>query len=237
MQNCRRGRNDPCWCYSRHRSHLGSRPCRSNAQVDPKANGATASRKGCRRSAEPNGVVSRRDVVRCLSCLHPKVPEQLCVQERLMCPAGASPAGVRIGSPVAGRAGRRETNGPEAPRQPHLEGEGELSGRNDSEREVAPSVRIPGGRARNREGEGCTACRSPIDTAGRSGGVVSDGTTTRIRRATGETLLVPTGNGGSWVGRITGNTGKSADDERVADGLVVASRRGNARGAKGPCCS
>jgi hypothetical protein len=31
----------------------------------------------------------------------------------------------------------------EAPRQPHLEGEGELSGRNDSEREVAPSVHSP----------------------------------------------------------------------------------------------
>src|SRR5581483_4537986 len=110
-------------------------------------------------------------------------------------------------------------------------------GRNDSEREVAPSVRIPGGRARIREGEGSTACRSPIDAASRSGGAASDGTTTRTHRATGEALLVPTGNGGSWVGRITGSTGKSADDERVADGPVVAVRRGNSRGAKGPCCS
>ena len=50
--------------------HLGSWLCRSNAQVGPKTNGATASRKRCRRSAEPNRVVSRRDVVRCLSCLH-----------------------------------------------------------------------------------------------------------------------------------------------------------------------
>jgi hypothetical protein len=57
-------------------SPFGSRPCRSNAQGDPKANGATASRKGCRRTAEPGRVVSRRDVVRCLSCLHRKVPEQ-----------------------------------------------------------------------------------------------------------------------------------------------------------------
>src|SRR5262249_41595118 len=87
---------------------------------------------------------------------------QLCVQERLMCSAGVSPAGVRIGSPVAGRAGRRETDGPEAPRQPHLEGERELSGRNDSEREVAPKVSSPGGRARNREGEGSTARRSRL---------------------------------------------------------------------------
>src|SRR3954470_21562717 len=39
------------------------------------------------------------------------------------------------------------------------------------------------------------------------------------------------------VGRITGSTGKSADDERVSDGSIVATKRGNARGAKGPCCS
>ena len=76
----------------------------------------------------------------------------------------------------------------------------------------------------------------PIDAAGRSGGVVSDGMATRIHQATGETLLVPARKGGSWVGRITGNTGKSADDERVADGSVVAGRRSNVRGAKGPCC-
>ena len=76
----------------------------------------------------------------------------------------------------------------------------------------------------------------PIDATGCSGGVVSDGTTTRIHRATGETLLVPTRKGGSWVSRITGNTGKSADDERVADGLVGARKRRNVRGAKEPCC-
>ena len=33
--------------------HLGSRPCRSNDQVDPKSNGAAASRKGCRGPVEP----------------------------------------------------------------------------------------------------------------------------------------------------------------------------------------
>jgi len=112
-----------------------------------------------------------------------------------------------------------------------------LSGRNDSEREVAPKVSSPGGRARNREGEGCMARRKPIDAASCSGGVVSDGTTTRTHGATGEALLVPARKGGSWVSRITGITGKSADDERVAEGPAVASKRGNARGAKGPCCS
>src|SRR5262245_49385490 len=111
------------------------------------------------------------------------------------------------------------------------------AGRNDSEREVAPKMSSPGGRARNREGEGSTARRKPIEAARRSGGVVSDGTTTRTHRATGEALLAPTRKGGSWVGRLTGNTGKSADEERVAEGPVGARKRGNARGAKGPCCS
>jgi hypothetical protein len=154
-----------------------------------------------------------------------------------MCSAGDSPAGVRIGSPVAGRAGRRVTKGSEAPRQPHPWDECKFSGRNESERMVASKMSSPGGRARNREGEGSMARRKPIDATGHSGGVVSDGTRTRTRRATGETLLVPTRKGGSWVGRITGNTGKSADDERVSDGLVVATKRSNVRGAKEPCCS
>ena len=34
--------------------------------------------------------------------------------------------------------------------------------------------------------------------------------------------------------RITGDTGKSVDDERVAEGPAVAVMRGNARGAKRP---
>jgi hypothetical protein len=67
----------------------------------------------------------------------------------------------------------------------------ESPGRNGSERVVAPKVRSPGGRARNREGEGCMARRRPIDAADHSGGVVSDGTATRTHQATGEALLVP----------------------------------------------
>lgn len=41
----------------------------------------------------------------------------------------------------------------------------------------------------------------------------------------------------SKVVRITGDTGKASGDETVAAGLVVAMKRGNARGAKEPCCS
>ena len=54
----------------------------------------------------------------------------------------------------------------------------------------------------------------------------------RTCRATGEALLVPARNRRSRVDRITGSTGKSIEGERVTDGLVVALRRGNARGAR-----
>ena len=57
---------------------------------------------------------------------------------------------------------------------------------------------------------------------------------TRTCQVTGETVLVPGRNVWSKVSRITGTTGKSAEDETVAAGSVVALKRGNARGAKGP---
>jgi hypothetical protein len=147
---------------------------------------------------------------------------RLCVQERLVCSAGVSPAGVTIGSPVAGRVGRRETDGPEAPRQPHPRDGRELSGRNDSEREVAPKVSSPGGRARNREGEGRTARRKPIDATGRSGGVVSDGTATRTHRATGEALLVPPRNRRK-LGRPYNRRHREVGRRREGDGWVRSS--------------
>src|SRR5712672_3568646 len=63
----------------------------------------------------------------------------------------------------------------------------------------------------------------------------SDSTVTRTCQATGEALLVPARNRRSKVGRITGETGKSAKDERVSDGPVVAMKRSNVCGAKWPC--
>src|SRR6516165_2391799 len=36
--------------------------------------------------------------------------------------------------------------------------------------------------------------------------------------------------------RITGNTGKSVDDERDSEGPIGVKKRSNGRGAKGPCC-
>ena len=60
---------------------------------------------------------------------------------------------------------------------------------------------------------------------------------TRAYRATGETVLVPARNCWNQVGRISGDTVKSAEDETVAAGSAVVVKRGNARGAKGPYCT
>ena len=84
--------------------------------------------------------------------------------------------------------------------------------------------------------EGCMGSRNLTDAAPslRRGG--SDSTVARTCRATGEAFLVPARNRRSRVDRITGSTGKSIEGERVTDGFAVAVRRGNARGAKEPCC-
>jgi hypothetical protein len=79
-------------------------------------------------------------------------------------------------------------------------------------------------------------CRNLTDAAlpPRRGG--SDSTVTRTHSVVGEALSSRMRNHRSKVGRITGETGKSIEGERVADGSVVARKRGNARGARGPCC-
>jgi len=55
--------------------------------------------------------------------------------------------------------------------------------------------------------------------------------------ATGETVLAPSRNRWRKVGRITGATGKPTEGETEAARFVVAKKRDNARGAKGPCCT
>src|ERR1700676_4354175 len=62
----------------------------------------------------------------------------------------------------------------------------------------------------------------------------SDSTVTRTCRATGEALLVPARNRREKVGRITGETGKSAEAEGGAAGSAVGMRRRKVAGAKGP---
>src|SRR6202008_5009978 len=77
---------------------------------------------------------------------------------------------------------------------------------------VASKVRSPEGRACNRRAKAAWGSRNLTDAAPslRRGG--SDSTVARTCRA-------------------TGSTGKSIEGERVTDGLAVALRRGNARGA------
>ena len=69
-----------------------------------------------------------------------------------------------------------------------------------------------------------------------SGGVISGGTMTRTRRATGEALLAPSRKRRSQVRPITTTTGKGAEGERVAEGSGVARKVGNTTGAMGPRC-
>ena len=64
----------------------------------------------------------------------------------------------------------------------------------------------------------------------------SDSMVTRTRRATGEAFLAPAGKSWRRICPITRETGKWVEGERAADGSVVATKRGNACGAKGPCC-
>src|SRR5664279_5161296 len=104
---------------------------------------------------------------------------RLCVQRRLACSAGDRPAGARVRSPVAWIAGRRETE--------FLKPiDDRLFWRRASHRavmkmnvDVTSKMRIPEGRARNREGEGSMDSRNLTDAVIpiRRGG--SDSTMTR----------------------------------------------------------
>ena len=145
---------------------------------------------------------------------------RLCVQRRLACSAGDSPAGVRVSSPVAWIAGWRETNILK-PIDKSPWGDRESSGRNESERRGGPESAKSRRPSRHPFGEGSMGSRRLNETAAplRRGG--SDGTMTRTCRATGEALLAPVRNRRSRVGPITGDTGKGTEGERVADGRVV----------------
>jgi len=165
-----------------------------------------------------------------------EVHVRLCVQRRLACTAGDKPAGARVRSPVAWIAGRRETEFLKPIDARLLGGRASYRAVMKMNVDVASKVRISEGRARNREGEGSMGSRNLTDAAisVRRGG--SDGTTTRTCGATGEALLAPARNRWNRVGPITGEPGKWAEGERVADGSAVARKPGNAGGAKGPCC-
>ena len=110
----------------------------------------------------------------------------------------------------------------EAYRQRLLEGDGESSGHNESERIGGP-VSVFRRPSPQPGGEGSMVGRNLIDTTYplRRGG--SDSTMTRTRRATGEARFTPVRNRRSKVRAITGGPGKGAEGERVAERCVVAS--------------
>lgn len=142
--------------------------------------------------------------------------------------------GVRI--PIAWIAGRRETKVLESIDKDMESMFASLAGRNESKRIGGPESENPRKPSQQLCGEGSMGNRNltvTIDSFRRGD---SGGMQTRIHQPTGEALLVPRRNAWSKVSHITGNTGKLAEDERVADGFVVASKRGNSRGAKEPCC-
>jgi hypothetical protein len=93
------------------------------------------------------------------------------------------------------------------------------------------------GRALNRWAKAALTVAYLTGAANHSGGVVATARWQGHVKATGEALLVLVPRNRTEQGsRITGNARKSVEDERVSDELIVAMMRGNARGAKKPCC-
>jgi len=110
----------------------------------------------------------------------------------------------------------------------------EPSGRNESERRNGLENLDP-------EAELSSAGRrqhGPLQS-GRRGGFHSGGVLATARwQGHAKQLERPSSSRGEIYGagsRITGITGKSVEGERDSEGSIVAMRRSNVRGAKGPC--
>jgi hypothetical protein len=78
--------------------------------------------------------------------------------------------------------------------------------------------------------------RNLTDATGHSGGVVAtargQGCTEQLEKPSSPRREI----GGKEGSCITATTGSQWNGERVTDGSVVARKRSNVRGAKGPCC-
>jgi len=83
-----------------------------------------------------------------------EVHARLCVQLRLVCSAGVSPARVRIRSPVAWMAGTRETEYLKPIDKASVRDVSESPGRNESERTGGPESDNPRGPSPQPWGEG-----------------------------------------------------------------------------------
>ena len=149
---------------------------------------------------------------------------------------GDSPTGARVRSLVAWVASVEETKQMKPTDKIILGMVSESPGRNENEPTGGLDKKI------NPKAEPPMVGRRQHDMAQTDRGGMSlrrgsrDSTVARTCRATGETVLAPSRNRRSKVDRITGTTGKTIEGERVADGSVVAMKRSNVRGAKGPFC-
>ena len=137
---------------------------------------------------------------------------------------------------IAWIAGRRETEVLESIDEYIESMYASMAGRNASERINGLESEIPRKPSQQPCGEGNMFNRKLTDATETFRRGYSGGMHTRTLQRTGEAFLVPCGNAWSKSNHITGNTGKLAEDEKVADGFVIAMKRGNSRGAKEPCC-
>ena len=71
---------------------------------------------------------------------------------------------------------------------------------------------------------------------GHSGGVVIDGMVAKDVLSNWRGPPRPDEKSAEQGRPYNRQTGKAAEGERVSDGPEVAMKRGNARGARGPCC-
>lgn len=178
--------------------------------------------------------------------LHKERQRASCVRENFMhsCMSKDScsvqrennPLGQGVRSPIVRIAGQRETEVLESIGKYMESMYASIAGGNESERRNGLESENPRKPSQQPCGEGSMENRKLNETIETFRRGYSGGMHTRTQQRTGEALLVPCRNEWKKVSRITGNTGKSTENERVADELVVAMKRGNACGVKRLCC-
>ena len=146
----------------------------------------------------------RLDAKSRMSC---EVHVRWCVQRRLACSGGDKTSQGKSQSPVARRAGGRETHLLK-PLDSLILGMGaSVQAVAQANAQVAPQVRSPGGRAGNREGEGSMARRRLAEAADHAGGVGAtawgQGHAKQLEKPSASRCAI----GGSKVGCRTGPPG------------------------------
>lgn len=112
----------------------------------------------------------------------------------------------------------------------------ESTGRNESERKGGPESGSPGGRVRIRRTKAVHRDADWMTSLGALAGWERQ----HVDKDTPSNWRNPPGRAGKSVQQCRSynqvSPGKSIEDQRVAEGFVVAMKRGNARGAKEPYC-